>query len=103
MVLDQLGHGRVITVDIQAKLNRPEHPRIRYITGTSIDPAIIADVDHSVGGGRAMVILDSHNHAPCVYDEMIAYGKLVHVGDYLIVEDTSVNAPPTCPEFGPGH
>ncbi len=102
MVLDQLGHGRVITVDIQAKLNRPEHPRIRYLTGSSTDPAIIADVDHSVGGGRAMVILDSDHHAPFVYDEMIAYGPLVQVGDYLIVEDTSVNGHPTFPEFGPG-
>ena len=102
MVLDQIGNGLVTTVDIQAKPNRPEHPRIRYLTGSSTDPAIIADVQHSVGGGRAMVILDSDHHAQFVYDEIIAYGQLVQVGDYLIVEDTNVNGHPTYPEFGPG-
>src|SRR5438034_986393 len=29
-VLDQISHGLVITVDIEEKPNRPEHPRIRY-------------------------------------------------------------------------
>ena len=101
-VLDQIGHGRVITVDIQAKPNRPEHPRITYVLGSSTDPAIIADVQRSVGGDRAMVILDSAHDAPFVYDEMVAYSPLVQAGDYLVVEDTNVNGHPTWPEFGPG-
>ena len=101
-VLDQIGQGRVITVDLHAKPNRPEHPRIRYLTGSSTDPAIIADIRNLVGDARAMVILDSDHSAPFVYDEMVAYGPLVQTGDYLIVEDTNVNGHPVWPDFGPG-
>ena len=102
MILDRIGEGRVITVDIEPQPNRPEHPRIRYLSGSSTDPATIADVRRSVGDRRAMVILDSDHRAPHVHDEIVAYSALVRAGDYLIVEDTNVNGHPTYPEFGPG-
>jgi cephalosporin hydroxylase len=102
MLFDQLGQGHVITVDIQAQPNRPEHPRISYLAGSSTDPAIVAEVQRSVSGRRVMVILDSDHHVGHVYDEMIAYSPLVQVGDYMIVEDTNVNGHPAYPEFGPG-
>jgi cephalosporin hydroxylase len=102
MLLDHIGHGRVVTVDVAVKPNRPEHPRIRYITGSSVDPAVIAQVREAVGSHRAMVVLDSDHKADHVYEEMIAYSPLVQTGDYLIVEDTSVNGHPIWPDFGPG-
>jgi cephalosporin hydroxylase len=102
MLLDQIGHGRVITVDIEEKPNRPEHPRITYLSGSSIDPSIISQVAESVGSQRAMVVLDSDHRAAHVYDEIIAYNSLVQIGDYLIVEDTNVNGHPTWPDFGSG-
>jgi cephalosporin hydroxylase len=102
MIFDLIGHGRVITIDIEAKPGRPEHPRIRYIAGSSIDEAIVAQVRREVGGDRAMVILDSDHRAEFVYHEMVAYSPLVQVGDYLIVEDSNVNGHPTYPDFGPG-
>jgi cephalosporin hydroxylase len=102
MVLEQIGDGRVITIDIEAKPNRPEHGRIKYLTGSSTDRSIIADVTRLVGGKRTMVILDSDHRASFVYDELIAYSPLVQVGDYIIVEDTNVNGHPTWPDFGPG-
>jgi cephalosporin hydroxylase len=33
---------------------------------------------------------------------MSAYSPLVHLGDYMIVEDTNVNGHPAWPDFGPG-
>lgn len=101
-VLDQLDHGRVITVDHVAQENRPEHPRITYVTGSSTDPAIVGAVHETVGDARALVVLDSDHTAAHVYDELLAYQSLVRPGDYLIVEDTNVNGHPTYPEFGPG-
>jgi len=102
MVLDHIGHGRVVTVDIDVQPNRPEHPRISYITGSSVDMAVIAQVREAVGSHRAMVVLDSDHRAVHVYDEIIGYSPLVQTGDYLIVEDTNVNGHPTLPDFGPG-
>jgi cephalosporin hydroxylase len=101
-ILDQIGHGRVITIDIEMVPNRPEHPRLSYLTGSSVDPQIVAQVRDFVGNDRAMVILDSDHTAPHVYQEMRAYSPLVQVGDYLIVEDTNVNGHPVWPDFGPG-
>lgn len=102
MMFDQLNHGRVITVDHEPKNGLPQHPRITYVSGSSTDPDIVAAVHESVGGARAMVILDSDHHAAHVYDEIRAYRTLVHPGDYLVVEDTNVNGHPAFEEFGPG-
>jgi cephalosporin hydroxylase len=102
MVLEQIGHGKVIIIDVEPKGNRPEHDRIRYVTGSSTDPAIIAEVTKQVAGSRAMVILDSDHRASFVHDERMAYSPLVQLGDYIIVEDTDVNGHPTWPNFGPG-
>jgi cephalosporin hydroxylase len=101
-LFDLLGHGRVITVDIEAQPNRPAHSRIRYITGSSVDTTVIAQVREAVGGHRAMVVLDSDHHGDHVYEEILAYSPLVQMGDYLIVEDTNINGHPALPDFGPG-
>src|SRR2546423_5132087 len=82
MLFDCLGHGEVITVDIEIKPNRPEHPRIRYLTGSSIDTAIVAQVREAVGGSRALVVLDSDHKAEHVYEEISAYSPMVQTGDY---------------------
>jgi cephalosporin hydroxylase len=102
MILDHIGSGRVLTVDVQVQPNRPEHPRITYITGSSVDAVVLAQVREAVGSQRAMVVLDSDHHADHVYNEIIAYSPLVQTGDYLIVEDTNVNGHPAYPDFGPG-
>ena len=102
MILDLIGRGQVITIDIEARPGRPEHPRINYLTGSSVDPAIVAKVQETVSGGRAMVVLDSDHHAAHVYGEILAYHSFVQVGDYLIVEDTNINGNPVYPDFGPG-
>ena len=102
MVLDQIGHGRVITIDAIPRAGRPVHPRIEYILGSSTDPAIVQRVTKSVEGEHAMVILDSDHSANHVHAEMTAYSPLVKPGDYMIVEDTNVNGHPAWPSFGPG-
>jgi cephalosporin hydroxylase len=102
MILDMLGHGQVITIDIEAQADPPAHPRITYITGSSVDPAVVARVHDTVGTSRVMVILDSDHSAAHVHAEMVAYSPLIAAGDHLIVEDTNVNGHPAYPEFGPG-
>ena len=101
-ILDLIGHGRVISIDIDPQPNLPTHPRITFITGSSTDAAVVERVKQMVGGERAMVILDSDHHLDHVFGELLAYSPLVQVGDYLVVEDTNINGNPTSAEFGPG-
>lgn len=102
MLLDQIGHGRVITIDNELRADRPEHPRIDYLHGSSVDSALTNRVREKIGDGRPLVVLDSDHHAAHVYEELKAYSPLVKAGDYLIVEDTNVNGHPIAPDFGAG-
>ncbi|RFC62168.1 cephalosporin hydroxylase [Fulvimarina endophytica] len=103
-VCDQMGHGRVLSVDIDESLVsiRPVHDRITYLNGSSLDEKLLAGIRETVGDGRCLVILDSDHSRDHVLAELRAYSPLVKPGDYLIVEDTNVNGHPTLPDFGPG-
>jgi cephalosporin hydroxylase len=104
-VMDLIGHGEVVTIDLVERPGRPEHPRIRYVGGSSTDPAIVADVAARVDGRTAMFILDSDHSEAHVYAELQAYSPLVGVGELIIVEDTNVHGRPVYPEHpaGPGE
>jgi cephalosporin hydroxylase len=104
-IFDLLGGGRVITIDVKKRRPErlPQHARIDYRNGSSVDPEIVAGVRESIHDGeRVMVVLDSNHRHHHVLAELRAYGPLVTEGDYLIVEDTNVNGHPITPRFGPG-
>ena len=101
-VCDLLEHGLIVTIDI-AEQERPQHPRIRYLHGSSTDPAIVEQVrTMTLDASAVMVVLDSNHSAEHVLAELEAYAPLVTPGCYLIVEDTNVNGRPVLPEHGPG-
>ena len=100
-----IGRGRVLTIDIDARERQrlPIHPRIEYLTGSSIDQAVMARVHEVLGGKQAgLVILDSDHHRDHVLAEMSLFAPLVSPGGYLVVEDTNINGHPAYPDFGPG-
>jgi cephalosporin hydroxylase len=101
-LLDLLGRGDVITIDVEARPGQPTHPRIARIVGSSVDPAVVAEVRSRIGGRRTMVVLDSDHHEPHVSAELRAYADVVSPGCYLIVEDMNVNGHPVLPDHGPG-
>jgi cephalosporin hydroxylase len=101
---DLIGRGQVVTIDITGRKERPIHPRIEYLKGSSVDAAILADVERRCveSGGPVIVVLDSDHHKPHVAQELDAYHQFVTPGSYLIVEDTNINGHPVNPFFGPG-
>jgi len=102
-MFDLLGFGRVVSIDIEAPDGRPDHPRIRYIKGSSIAPQVIEEVRREIGtADRVMVILDSDHRCDHVLSELRTYGPLVTRDQYLIVEDSNINGHPVLPDFGPG-
>lgn len=101
-MFDLLGKGRVITIDVHEQ-ERPQHNRIRYVTGSSTSEQIVSAVRQLISADeKIMVVLDSDHTAAHVLGEMQAYGPLVVPGSYMIVEDTNVNGRPVLPDFGPG-
>jgi cephalosporin hydroxylase len=106
-ICDLLGRGRVITVDTvpmaESQVTRPAHARITYLTGSSIDAAVVEEIRSLVAGAETvMVILDSDHSREHVINELKIYSGLVTQGSYLIVEDTNINGHPVLAEFGPG-
>jgi cephalosporin hydroxylase len=102
-LMDLLGKGRIVTIDVVVCANLPAHPRIQYLTGSSISPEIVEMVKKNIQPGNSvMVILDSDHSAPHVLRELQIYSPLVTKGDYLIVEDSNLNGHPVWPAHGPG-
>ncbi|WP_082914633.1 protein arginine N-methyltransferase [Paramagnetospirillum marisnigri] len=94
-LFDMVGEGRVVSVDIIHKDGLPHHPRVEYITGSSIAPEIVRRVRNAVRpGDRVMVVLDSNHDRDHVEAELAAYHDLVTSGCYLVVEDSSIDLCP---------
>lgn len=98
-MLELLGNGRVIGIDIDIRKENREailaHPlkhRITLIEGSSTDEKVAAQVRALVpAGSRVMVFLDSdHTHAH-VLRELDLYSPLVGKGSYLVVFDTGID------------
>jgi cephalosporin hydroxylase len=102
-VLDLLGTGQMLSIDIVKDSAWPVHPRLTYLTGSSTSPAILDEVRRRIAGAaRVVVILDSDHKKDHVLEELRLYSPLVTPGSYLIVEDTNINGRPVFSGFGPG-
>jgi cephalosporin hydroxylase len=102
-VLDLVGKGQLVTIDVVPPASPPSHPRIRYLQGSSTDPAIFKVVEDAARGrATVMAILDSTHSLEHVTEELRLYHGVVTPGSYLIVEDTNVNGHPVFREHGPG-
>jgi cephalosporin hydroxylase len=89
---------RVLGIDIDIRAHNraaiEAHPlaaRIDMIEGSSVDPAVVAEVQRRAAGAeRVLVCLDSnHTHAH-VLAELEAYASLTSVGSYCVVFDTVI-------------
>jgi cephalosporin hydroxylase len=94
-VLELLGRGRVVGVDVEIrKYNRlaiESHPlakRITLIEGSSTEAPTVAAVRATIEPGqRTMVMLDSNHTRDHVRSELELYAPLVSPGSYLVVFD----------------
>lgn len=98
-LMDLIGKGRVITVDVEFRENRPVHPRLRHILGSSSDENVVREIKKECGSlNTVMVVLDSDHSREHVSNEISAYKDMVTKGSYLIVEDTALHGNPIHPE-----
>jgi cephalosporin hydroxylase len=94
-ICDLLGHGEVLTIDLDAKPNPPEHERITYLAGSSTAPETLQRVHERAQQAKTcMVILDSDHSYEHVGEELRLLSDFVTPGSYLIVEDTNIAGHP---------
>ncbi len=109
-ICELLGEGRVITIDIEDKVDMSKvkeyewSDRITFLHGGSTNPLIIDRVNEVTGyssddvkfwyGNGALVLLDSWHTKEHVLEEMEIYHKFVHNDSYMIVEDSHANGNP---------
>jgi cephalosporin hydroxylase len=90
--------ARVVGVDIDIRAHNraaieahPMHRRISMIEGSSVDPAVVAQVgDAAAGRQRVLVCLDSNHTHDHVLAELQAYAPMTSVGSYCVVFDTVI-------------
>lgn len=87
-LLDVMGAGEVIAVDIDHSLFQPRHPRIHLVTGDSAAPDALARVEEIARGRQGVVIHDGDHSREHVLADLRAYARFVAVGGYFVVEDT---------------
>lgn len=90
-LLDLVGEGQVIAVDIDHSRFQVHHPRIALVTGDSLAPETLARVEELAKGGAGLVIHDGDHSREHVLGDLRAYARFVRPGSYFIVEDTIVD------------
>ena len=88
-LMELLGTGRVITIDIVNKHQNVDHARITFLDGSSTDPDILNVVREaaSAADGPVMVILDGNHDRDHVAKELDLYSPLVTPGSFLLSQD----------------
>lgn len=87
-LMDLVGHGKVISVDIVSK-QEVSHPRIEFLTASSTSDEVLSRLGDEVelADGPVMVILDSDHSEAHVAAELEAYAPFVSPGSYLLSQD----------------
>ena len=102
-MLDLIGKGHVVSIDIYQQPNLPVHERLTYLQGSSTSKETIQKVQSMIKPYHTvLVILDSDHSKEHVLNELKIYHPFATLNSYIIVEDTNINGHPVFPEFGPG-
>jgi cephalosporin hydroxylase len=109
-ILDLIGKGRVIGVDVEIrKYNRlalQSHPLSRRFTlleGSSVDPATVDQLrDMIQPDEKVLVTLDSNHSAAHVAKELEMYAPMVTPDSYLVVFDGVMQVLTDAPGGSPG-
>ncbi len=90
-LLDLMGHGIVVSVDIDRSRFEVEHERINLVTGDSAAPETVAQVASYCVEKRVLVVHDGGHTKEQVLRDLRAYADFVSVGSYFIVEDSIID------------
>jgi cephalosporin hydroxylase len=86
-MLDLLGKGEVVGVDIDHSVFQPSHDRFHLITGDSANDDVISQVRSKCEGKRVMLVHDGIHTRDGVLTDLRNYSEFISPGSYFIVED----------------
>jgi len=86
-LLDLLGKGCVVSVDVDRSRYAVRHPRIIVVTGDSSSPEVFDAVRRQCAGKTVLVVHDGDHHKEQVLKDLEQYAPLVTINSYFIVED----------------
>ncbi len=90
-LLDILGHGQVISIDIDRTVYKARHDRIIELTGDSSSDEIVSQV-RSLCEGKTVLVFHDGGHAKTqVLKDLSVYAPLVTLGSYFVIEDGIVD------------
>ena len=98
-LMELLGHGRVIGVDIEIRPdnrraieNHPLAKRITLIERSSTDPQTLHEIKQRLGSDQnVLVVLDSNHSKAHVLHELRMYSPLVSSGSYIVATDGNMH------------
>jgi cephalosporin hydroxylase len=90
-LLDLLGRGRVLSIDIDRTNYHVRHERIVALTGNSSSREILSRVSEFCEGKSGLVVHDGDHRKEQVLKDLRNYSKFVSLNSYFIVEDGIVD------------
>lgn len=90
-LLDLIGNGIVISIDLDRSHYDLVHGRVITLTGNSSDAAIIDEVKRLCKDKKVIVMHDGDHRKEQVLKDLNDYAPLVSVNSYVIVEDGIVD------------
>ncbi len=90
-LFDMMGHGQVISIDIDRSTYGVKHNRVTEITGDSSSVGVIARVAEVCQGKNCMVVHDGGHRKEQVLADLACYARFVGSGSYIVVEDTVID------------
>ena len=90
-LLDSLGAGTVVSVDLDRTAFTVKHPRLVEVTGDCGGPEVREQIGALCEDRRTLIIHDADHTRDAVLRDLRLYADLVTVGSYFIVEDGVVD------------
>lgn len=92
--LQLLGRGRVVSIDAEVEPNRPQHPRLTYLTGPPTAPDIVDDVRERLDpSAPVLFVLGAGRTADEVRAELETYAPMAPSGSVIVVGHTDLDGP----------
>ena len=102
-MLELIGNGVVIGIDIDHGKCAVKHDRIEFWTGDSRDPRMVERATRTCDGKKTLIIHDGDHSKEAVLADLRAYAPLVSVESYFIVEDGVIDRFPAGSGIGTGE